>query len=113
MWKHQGFTFYRPSALTLASTCADAPFSFLQLMLFCVIVYFVRPRSSCVAELRAENLARIQMAGLAPGAGAFFTFYAIVCAGFFALAAFFRLLGTFCKFIGEDKTPLSVADGPL
>lgn len=41
MWKHQGFTFYRPSALTLASTCADAPFSFLQLMLFCVIVYFV------------------------------------------------------------------------
>lgn len=37
------------------------------------------------------------MAGLAPGGGAFLTFYVVVLAGFFALAAFFRLLGTMCS----------------
>lgn len=37
------------------------------------------------------------MAGLAAGAGGFFTFYAVILAGYFALAAFFRLLGTLCS----------------
>jgi ABC-type multidrug transport system permease subunit len=47
------FTFYRPAALTLASTIADAPFNMLQILIFSIIVYF--------------------MAGLASGAGAFFS----------------------------------------
>lgn len=37
------------------------------------------------------------MGGLVSTAGAFFTFYIIVVAGFLALAGFFRLLGTFCS----------------
>ncbi|ORY59909.1 pleiotropic drug resistance ABC transporter [Leucosporidium creatinivorum] len=77
MWKHAGFTFHRPAALTLASTIADAPFNMLQILIFSIIIYF--------------------MAGLASGAGAFFSFYVIVLAGYFSLAAFFRLLGTFCS----------------
>lgn len=37
------------------------------------------------------------MGGLYYSAGAFFSFYLIVLSGFFALAGFFRLLGTLCK----------------
>lgn len=53
MWKQATFTFYRPAALTLAATLADAPFSCVQIFIFCVIIYF--------------------MAGLALSAGAFFS----------------------------------------
>ncbi|KAK4699639.1 hypothetical protein P7C70_g6621, partial [Phenoliferia sp. Uapishka_3] len=74
MWKHQRFAFYPPAALSLAATLADAPISCLQILIFSIIIYF--------------------MAGLASGAGAFFTFYIVVLGGFFSLAAFFRLLGT-------------------
>ncbi|SCZ91281.1 BZ3500_MvSof-1268-A1-R1_Chr1-2g01305 [Microbotryum saponariae] len=74
MWKHANFAFHRPAAVTLAATVADAPFSILSIFLFCVIIYF--------------------MAGLTSTASAFFTFYVIVLAGFFSLAAFFRLIGT-------------------
>ncbi|KAL8291281.1 hypothetical protein RQP46_002259 [Phenoliferia psychrophenolica] len=76
MWKHQRFAFYPPAALSLAATLADAPISCFQILIFSIIVYF--------------------MAGLASGAGAFFTFYIVVLGGFFSLAAFFRLLGTMC-----------------
>ncbi|SCV67921.1 BQ2448_42 [Microbotryum intermedium] len=74
MWKHANFAFHRPAATSLAATVADAPFSILSIFLFSVIIYF--------------------MAGLTSTASAFFTFFIIVLAGFFSLAAFFRLIGT-------------------
>ncbi|GAA5828045.1 hypothetical protein JCM11251_005707 [Rhodosporidiobolus azoricus] len=75
--KHKQFAFYRPSAMTIAMTIADAPNNLLQILIFCIIIYF--------------------MGGLASSAGAFFSFYLIVASGFLALAGFFRLLGTLCQ----------------
>lgn len=68
---------YRPAALTLASTLADAPLNSAKILMFCIVIYF--------------------LTGLSQSAGAFFTFYIIVLAGFFSLAALFRLLGTLCS----------------
>lgn len=48
-----GFAFYRPAALTVAGTLADAPLQMFVILIFCLIVYF--------------------MAGLYNSAGAFFT----------------------------------------
>ncbi|GAA5979902.1 hypothetical protein JCM11641_007581 [Rhodosporidiobolus odoratus] len=75
--KHKQFSFYRPSAMTIAATLADAPNNLLQILIFCIIGYF--------------------MGGLYPSAGAFFSFYLIVASGFLSLAGFFRLLGTLCQ----------------
>lgn len=77
MWKQTGFAFYRPAAVSLSMTLADMPINLLQIFLFTVISYW--------------------MTGLYPTAGAFFSFYIIVLGGYFSLAAFFRLLGTFCS----------------
>lgn len=46
---------------------------------------------------RSELTSSTKMAGLVSNAGAFFTFYALTLSGYFALAAFFRLLGTICS----------------
>ncbi|GAA5871103.1 hypothetical protein JCM8547_005358, partial [Rhodosporidiobolus lusitaniae] len=75
--KHKMFAFYRPSAQTIAATIADAPNNFAQILVFCIIIYF--------------------LGGLYSSAGAFFSFYLIVVTGFLALAGFFRLLGTLCQ----------------
>jgi ABC-type multidrug transport system permease subunit len=73
-WRHKQFAFHRPSATTLAQTIADAPNNAFQILLFCIIIYF--------------------MGGFVYTAGAFFSFYLIVLSTYFSLAAFFRLLGT-------------------
>ncbi|GAA5969290.1 hypothetical protein JCM8115_006751 [Rhodotorula mucilaginosa] len=75
--RHRRYGFYRPSAVTIAMTVADAPNNAAQILVFCIISYF--------------------MGGLYRSAGAFFSFYLIVLSGFFALAGFFRLLGTMCQ----------------
>ncbi|BGP56642.1 ATP-binding cassette transporter snq2 [Rhodotorula sphaerocarpa] len=75
--RHRRYGFYRPAAVTVAMTLADAPNNAAQVLVFCIISYF--------------------MGGLYYSAGAFFSFYLIVLSGFFALAGFFRLLGTLCK----------------
>lgn len=75
--KHKTFAFYRPSAAALAATIADAPNNMIQILVFDIIAYF--------------------MSGLYRSAGAFFSFYVTVLGGFFALAGFFRLLGTLCQ----------------
>ncbi|GAA5965734.1 hypothetical protein JCM21900_006739 [Sporobolomyces salmonicolor] len=75
-WKHKQFAFHRPSAVTLAMTIADAPNNMLQIFCFCIVIYF--------------------MGGFVYTAGAFFSFYLIVVSTYFALAGFFRLLGTLC-----------------
>lgn len=77
MWRQCGYAFYRPAALSVGSTLADVPFNSFQILVFSVIIYL--------------------MSGLVRNAGAFFTFYALVYAGFLALASFFRLLGCLCK----------------
>ena len=77
MWKQSGFAFYRPAALSLASTFADVPFTSVQIFFFGLIVFF--------------------MAGLASNAGSFFTFYLLIYAGFLSLSAFFRLIGCMCS----------------
>ncbi|KAK4046639.1 ATP-binding cassette transporter snq2 [Microbotryomycetes sp. JL201] len=74
LWKHANFAFHRPAALSLAATLADAPWFTTQIILFSVIIYF--------------------MSGLYASAGAFFSFLATVLSTFFAMASFFRLLGT-------------------
>lgn len=38
MWRQSGYTFYRPGALTIASTVADLPFQTIQMFLFSIIV---------------------------------------------------------------------------
>jgi len=38
MWRQTGYTFYRPGALTIASTIADLPFQTVQMIIFCIIV---------------------------------------------------------------------------
>ncbi|GAA5882789.1 hypothetical protein JCM16303_002456 [Sporobolomyces ruberrimus] len=75
-WRHKQFAFHRPSAVTLSQTIADAPNNAFQILLFCIIIYF--------------------MGGFVYTAGAFFSFYLIVLSTYFALAGFFRLLGTLC-----------------
>ncbi|GAA5846326.1 hypothetical protein JCM5353_001490 [Sporobolomyces roseus] len=75
-WRHKQFAFHRPSAVTISQTIADAPNNAFQILLFCIIVYF--------------------MGGFVYTAGAFFSFYIIVLSTYFALAGFFRLLGTLC-----------------
>ncbi|KAK4052255.1 ATP-binding cassette transporter snq2 [Microbotryomycetes sp. JL221] len=77
MFKHANFAFHRPGALSLAATVADAPWFLVQILLFCIIIYF--------------------MSGLYASAGAFFTFYLIAISTFFAMASFFRLLGTMTR----------------
>ncbi|GAA5923733.1 uncharacterized protein JCM15063_003745 [Sporobolomyces koalae] len=75
-WRHKQFAFHRPSAATLSQTIADAPNNALQILVFCIIAYF--------------------MGGMVRTAGAFFSFYLIVLSTYFSLAGFFRLLGTLC-----------------
>ena len=60
MWRQVGYAQYRPAALSLAQTFADIPFTTVQIVLFSIIIYF--------------------MSGLYLNAGAFFSFFAFICA---------------------------------
>ncbi|RKF74979.1 ABC transporter G family member 11 [Golovinomyces cichoracearum] len=74
--RHKAFTFYRPSALTIANIAVDFAFSALRTLVFCIIVYF--------------------MCGLVLEPGAFFIFYLVIILGYLALALVFRSLGFIC-----------------
>jgi ATP-binding cassette subfamily G (WHITE) protein 2 (SNQ2) len=74
--KHKAYTFHRPSALWIAQIIVDTAFSAAQIMLFSIIVYF--------------------MCGLVRDAGAFFTFYIVIVAGYLAMTLFFRTVGCLC-----------------
>ncbi|KAF4450095.1 hypothetical protein F53441_6739 [Fusarium austroafricanum] len=71
--KHKGYAFHRPSALWIAQIFVDQVFAASQILLFCIIVYFM------------TNLAR--------DAGAFFTFFLMILSGNIGMTLFFRVLG--------------------
>lgn len=78
------FSMYRPSAVILAQTIADLPVLFVQLAIFCIIVYF--------------------MCGLKETAGSFFIFYLFVYFTTLSTMAFFRFIGScFATFEGASK----------
>lgn len=68
--KHKAYTFHRPSALWIAQIIVDTGFAAAQILLFSIMVYF--------------------MCGLVLDAGAFFTFYLVIVAGYLAMTLFFR-----------------------
>ncbi|KAL1872651.1 hypothetical protein VTK73DRAFT_1412 [Phialemonium thermophilum] len=71
--KHKAYAFHRPSALWIAQIFVDQAFAASQIMVFCIIVYF--------------------MSGLVRTAGAFFTFYLLILSGNIAMTLFFRIIG--------------------
>jgi ATP-binding cassette, subfamily G (WHITE), member 2, SNQ2 len=74
--KHNAYTFHRPSALWLAQIIIDMTFAAAQIVIFCIIVYF--------------------MTGLVRDAGAFFIFVLLNISGYLAMALFFRTIGCLC-----------------
>ena len=74
--KHKAYTFHRPSALWLAQIVIDVVFAAVQILVFCIIVYF--------------------MSDLVRDAGAFFTFWLVVVIGYLAMTLFFRTIGCIC-----------------
>ncbi|EPQ27618.1 uncharacterized protein PFL1_04756 [Pseudozyma flocculosa PF-1] len=77
LYKQMNYAFYRPAALSLAQMLSDIPLSFLRVLIFSIIIYF--------------------MAGLRRTAGAFFTFFIIVYVTYLAMSALFRIFGTVCR----------------
>ena len=98
--KHKAFTFHRPSALWIAQILVDLLFAATQILVFCLIVYF--------------------MTDLARSAGAFLTFYLIILSGYIAMTLFFRTVGCLCpdfdyamKFASVILTRFVVTSGYL
>ncbi|KAI0059439.1 hypothetical protein BV25DRAFT_1828964 [Artomyces pyxidatus] len=75
--KQTSYSLYRPSAVALASTLADLPFSATRILIYDIIVYF--------------------MSGLALSAGGFWTFHLINNMAFLAMQGFFRTFGMLCS----------------
>ncbi|KAF5670571.1 ABC transporter [Fusarium heterosporum] len=71
--KHKAYAFHRPSALWIAQIGVDQVFAASQILLFCLIVYFM------------TNLNR--------DAGSFFTFYLMILSGNISMTLFFRIIG--------------------
>jgi ATP-binding cassette, subfamily G (WHITE), member 2, SNQ2 len=67
---------YRPSAIALANTISDLPFSATRVFLFNLIVYF--------------------LSGMYRSAGAFFTFHLFNYIAYLAMQGFFRTFGLLC-----------------
>ncbi|KZT54856.1 hypothetical protein CALCODRAFT_437933 [Calocera cornea HHB12733] len=76
LWKQTAYAFYRSSALPLASTIADLPFSFIRMTIFDIIIYF--------------------MAGMKLNAGGWFTFHLLNYTCFLSMQALFRTFGILC-----------------
>ncbi|KAF8305589.1 hypothetical protein DL93DRAFT_2172546 [Clavulina sp. PMI_390] len=72
--KQVGYTLFRPAAFSLGTLAADMPFGALQILVFSMIIYL--------------------MCNFVRTAGHFFAFYATIIVTFWAMSAFFRLLGT-------------------
>lgn len=74
--KQTGYRLYRPSAVAVANTLADIPFSASRILVFDIIVYF--------------------MAHLDRSAGGFFVFHLFNYMTFLAIQGFFRTIGLLC-----------------
>jgi len=74
--KYNAYTFQRPSALWLAQIIIDMTFAVAQIVIFCIIVYFM---TGCVRDV-----------------GAFFIFVLLNISGYLAMALFFRTIGCLC-----------------
>ena len=70
------YSMYRPSAIAVANTLADMPFSALRVLLFNIIVYF--------------------MSGLHRSGGAFWTFHLFNYLAYLVMQVFFRTFGLMC-----------------
>lgn len=74
--KQTSYSMYRPSAIALANTLADLPFSATRVLLFNIIAYF--------------------LSGMHRSAGAFFTFHVFNYIAYLAMQGFFRTFGLVC-----------------
>jgi len=70
------FSLYRPSAVALANTISDLPFSATRVLMFNVLIYFI--------------------SGLHRSAGAFFTYHLFSYMAFLSLQGLFRTFGLLC-----------------
>jgi ATP-binding cassette, subfamily G (WHITE), member 2, SNQ2 len=77
MRKQTAYRLYSPSAVALANTLADIPFSATRIFVTNVIIYF--------------------MSGLARNAGGLFTFHIMIYTAFLAIQGLFRTFGMLCK----------------
>ena len=115
LYKQTDFKFFHPSALPLANTLADIPFSFSRILIFNIVVRIYSTQCS----IRDHNLTAMflgllasisftlmpvatkcpldSMTNLSRSAGAFFTFQMIVYISFLVMQGFFRLLGILCS----------------
>ena len=85
------YSLYTPAATVIANTIADMPFSFVRILVYNIIIYF--------------------MTGLYRGAGAFFTFELFVCAviASLALSTDLRLRFTWHTSLCKDSSEASVS----
>jgi ABC-type multidrug transport system permease subunit len=70
------YSLYRPSAIAVANTLSDMPFSALRIVLFNIIVYF--------------------LSGLHRSGGAFWTFHLFNYVAYLVMQGFFRTFGLLC-----------------
>ncbi|RDB29035.1 ABC transporter G family member 11 [Hypsizygus marmoreus] len=75
--KQTSYGLYRPSAIALANTISDLPFSASRVVLFNIIVYF--------------------LSGLHLSAGGFWTFHLLNYIAYLAMQGFFRTFGLICS----------------
>ncbi|KAG6831973.1 hypothetical protein H0H87_003308 [Tephrocybe sp. NHM501043] len=75
--KQTSYSMYRPSAIALANTLSDLPFSASRVLVYNIIVYF--------------------LSGLHNSAGAFFTFHVFNYVAYLAMQGFFRTFGLVCS----------------
>lgn len=74
--KQTSYSMYRPSAIAIANTLADVPFSAVRVLIFNIVVYF--------------------MSGLYRSPGAFFTFHLFNYIAYLIMQGFFRTFGLMC-----------------
>ncbi|KAF8079124.1 ABC-2 type transporter-domain-containing protein [Lyophyllum atratum] len=75
--KQTSYSMYRPSAIALANTLSDLPFSASRVLVFNLIVYF--------------------LSGLHNSAGGFFTFHLFNYVAYLSMQGFFRTFGLICS----------------
>ncbi|KAK7464484.1 ATP-binding cassette transporter snq2 [Stygiomarasmius scandens] len=74
--KQTSYSMYRPSAIAIANTVSDIPFSFTRILIFNICVYF--------------------MSGLDRSAGGFFVFHLFTYTAFLVIQGLFRTFGLIC-----------------
>lgn len=76
MFSQTNYSMYRASAIAVANTLADLPFSATRIILFNIVVYF--------------------MSGLHRSAGGFWTFHLFNYIAYLVMQGFFRTFGLLC-----------------